>query len=64
MVDEKLAEYRKKAEANRMTKRVSFNRETEKDILEIANNLDFSQWVKDQIRKEFKNQLDKDVATK
>ncbi len=53
MVNEKLAEYRKKAEANRMTKRVSFNRETEKDILEIANNLDFSQWVKEQIRKEF-----------
>lgn len=56
MVDEKLAEYRKRAEAKRVIKKVSFNRETERDILEIANNLDFSQWVKDQIRKEFKNQ--------
>lgn len=63
MENEKLIEYRKKAESNRMTKRVSFNRETEKDLLEIANNLDFSQWVKNQIRKEFKKQLDDDVAT-
>ncbi|WP_301818283.1 MULTISPECIES: hypothetical protein [Neisseria] len=58
MVDEKLAEYRKRAEAKRVIKKVSFNRETERDILEIANNLDFSQWVKEKIREEFKNQLD------
>lgn len=57
MVDEKLAEYRKRAEAKRVIKKVSFNRETERDILEIANNLDFSQWVKEKIREEFKNQL-------
>lgn len=58
MVDEKLAEYRKKAEAKRVIKKVSFNRETERDILEIANNLDFSQWVKEKIREDFKNQHD------
>lgn len=58
MVDEKLAEYRKRAEAKRVIKKVSFNRETERDILEIANNLDFSKWVKEKIREEFKNQLD------
>ena len=58
MVDEKLAEYRKRAEAKRVIKKVSFNRETERDILEIANNLDFSQWVKEKIHEEFKNQLD------
>ncbi|HHX2523143.1 hypothetical protein [Neisseria sicca] len=58
MVDEKLAEYRKRAEAKRVVKKVSFNRETERDILEIANNLDFSQWVKEKIREDFKNQLD------
>ncbi|UTG70145.1 hypothetical protein KCG54_02025 [Neisseria subflava] len=58
MVDEKLAEYRKRAEAKRVIKKVSFNRETERDILEIANNLDFSQWVKEKIREDFKNQLD------
>lgn len=50
MVDKKLAEYRKKAEANRMTKRVSFNRKTEKEMLAFANSVDFSQWVKDKIR--------------
>ena len=58
MVDEKLAEYRKRAEAKRVIKKVSFNRETERDILEIANNLDFSQWVKEKIREEFKNKID------
>ena len=58
MVDEKLAEYRKRAEAKRVIKKVSFNREAERDILEIANNLDFSQWVKEKIREDFKNQLD------
>ena len=58
MVDEKLAEYRKRAEAKRVIKKVSFNRETERDILEIANNLDFSHWVKEKIREDFKNQLD------
>lgn len=58
MVDEKLAEYRKKAEAKRVIKKVSFNRETERDILEIANNLDFSQWVKEKIREDFKKRLD------
>ena len=58
MVDEKLAEYRKRAEAKRVIKKVSFYRETERDILEIANNLDFSQWVKEKIREEFKNQPD------
>ncbi|WP_455934014.1 hypothetical protein [Neisseria sp.] len=58
MVDEKLAEYRKRAEAKRVIKKVSFNRETERDILEIANNLDFSQWVKEKIREDFKKRLD------
>ncbi|EFH23709.1 hypothetical protein NEIPOLOT_00453 [Neisseria polysaccharea ATCC 43768] len=58
MVDKKLVEYRKRAEAKRTTKKVSFNLETEKDILEIANNLDFSQWVKEKLRERLKNQLD------
>lgn len=53
MNNEKLIEYRKRAEAKRVIKKVSFNQETEKDILEIANNIDFSQWVKQQLRKEF-----------
>ena len=58
MVDKKLAENRKRYEAKRVIKKASFNSETEKEMLEFANSVDFSQWVKDQIRKEFKNQLD------
>lgn len=58
MVDEKLAEYRRRAESKRTTKKVSFNLETEKDILEIANNLDFSQWVKEKLREKLKKELD------
>ena len=50
MVDPKLAEYRKRAAAKRTIKNVSFNHETEKDLLEYANKVDFSQWVKDKIR--------------
>ncbi|WP_095501883.1 MULTISPECIES: hypothetical protein [Neisseria] len=58
MVDEKLAEYRKRAEAKRTTKKVSFNLETEKDILDVANNIDFSQWVKEKLREKLEKQLD------
>ena len=58
MVDEKLAEYRKRAEAKRTTKKVSFNLETEKDILDVANNIDFSQWVKEKLREKLKKKLD------
>ncbi|WP_456090401.1 hypothetical protein [Neisseria sp.] len=47
------AEYQRKYENKRVVKKVSFNLENEGDLLEIANNLDFSQWVKEQIRKEF-----------
>ena len=57
MVDEKLAEYRKRAEAKRTTKKVSFNLETEKDILDVANNIDFSQWVKEKLREKLKKEL-------
>lgn len=52
MVDEKLAEYRKRAAAKRTIKNVSFNNDTEKDLLDFANSLDFSQWVKEKIREE------------
>lgn len=54
MVDEKLAEYRKRAATKRTIKNVSFNNETEKDLLEYANKIDFSQWVKDKIREVLK----------
>lgn len=52
MVDEKLAEYRKRAAAKRTIKNVSFNNETENDLLEFTHKIDFSQWVKEKIREE------------
>ncbi|WP_118817629.1 hypothetical protein [Neisseria lactamica] len=48
------AEYQRKYENKRVVKKVSFNLENEEDLLEIANNLDFSQWVKQAMREKFK----------
>ncbi len=50
---EKQVGYQRKYEEKRVFKKVSFNIEKEADLLEIAKNIDFSQWVKEQIRKEF-----------
>lgn len=36
----------------RQVKKVSFNIETEKDLLEFANSVDFSNWVKQKIKEE------------
>ena len=49
----KQAEYQRKYETKRVIKRVSFNMENEADLLEIANNLDFSQWVKQVMKEKF-----------
>lgn len=60
MIDEKAkkqAEYQRKYETKRVVKRVSFNMENEAELLEIANNLDFSQWVKQVMKEKFKKQL-------
>lgn len=51
---DRVIEYRKRAEAKRTIKKVSFNNETEKDLLSMANNIDFSQWVKEKMRDELK----------
>lgn len=59
MVDEKLAENRKRYEQKRVIKKVSFNAETEKELLEYAQNIDFSQWVKSIIKEKSKNSLTK-----
>ena len=48
-------EAKRKYENNRQTKRVSFNTETEKELLEFANSVDFSKWVKSKIEKEVVN---------
>lgn len=36
-------------ENKRQVKRVSFNIETEKELLQFANSVDFSNWVKQKI---------------
>lgn len=56
MTDEKLIEKRKRYEQKRVQKHVSFNSETEKELLDFANSRDFSQWVKSIIREKLNKQ--------
>ena len=44
--------HKKTYEQKRDTKRVSFNTEKEAELLEFANSVDFSNWVKDKIKAE------------
>lgn len=46
----KRAQSRKRYEDKRIFKKVSFNTETDAELLEVVKNLDFSQWVKDKLR--------------
>jgi hypothetical protein len=41
---------KKKYEDKRVIKRVSFNTTTEKELLEFADSIDFSTWVKEKIK--------------
>lgn len=41
-----------KYESKRVIKPISFNTETEKELLEFANSVDFSNWVKQKIKEE------------
>lgn len=43
---------KKTYEQKRDTKRVSFNKEKESELLNFANSVDFSNWVKDKIKRE------------
>ena len=43
---------KKTYEQKRDTKRVSLNKEKEAELLEFANSVDFSNWVKDKIKRE------------
>ncbi|WP_448977624.1 hypothetical protein [Neisseria sp.] len=54
----KQAEYQRKYDQKRLMKTVSFHLEREKELVDFMQKEipDFSNWVKDQIRKEFKNQ--------
>ncbi|MDM1019721.1 hypothetical protein QSV37_05260 [Acinetobacter sp. VNK23] len=51
-----MSEAQKKAnskyEKKRQAKRVSFNPETEKELLDFADSVDFSNWVKQKIKDE------------
>ena len=42
----------KSYEKKRIMKPISFNTETEKELLEFANSVDFSNWVKQKIKDE------------
>lgn len=43
---------KKKYEDKRVIKRVSLNTTTEKELLEFADSIDFSTWVKDKIKEQ------------
>lgn len=47
-----MSNHKKTYEQKRETKRVSFNKEKESELLEFANSVDFSNWVKDKIKRE------------
>ena len=47
-----MSDPKKTYEQKRDTKRVSFNIEKEAELLEFANSVDFSNWVKDKIKAE------------
>lgn len=49
IVSDALQKAQERYENKRQVKRVSFNIETEKELLEFANSVDFSSWVKQKI---------------
>lgn len=52
---DKTAESKKRYEKEKRAMRsVSFNRETERDLLDFVDKINFSQWVKDKIREAVK----------
>lgn len=49
IVSDALQKAQERYENKRQVKRVSFNIKTEKELLEFANSMDFSSWVKQKI---------------
>lgn len=45
-----MKDHKKEYEKKRDTKRISFNKEKEAELLEFANSVDFSNWVKEMIK--------------
>lgn len=54
-MSEALQKAQAKYETKRQIKKVSFNAETEKELLEFANSVDFSNWVKQKIKESMSN---------
>lgn len=52
MASTALDKARQKYDEKRQIKKVSFNSETEKDLLEFATSINFSEWVKQKIKEE------------
>lgn len=52
MASTALDKARRKYDDKRQIKKVSFNIETEKNLLDFANSIDFSNWVKQKIKEE------------
>ena len=50
MASTALDKAREKYDEKRKIKKVSFNTETEKDILDFANSVNFSEWFKQKIK--------------
>ena len=50
IMSEALQKAQAKYEKKRQIKKVSFNAKTEKELLEFANSVDFSNWVKQKIK--------------
>lgn len=45
-------EKRQEYESRRITKKVSFNLQTESDLISFSERVDFSKWVKEKIKHE------------
>ena len=53
MEEDKIAESKKRYEMEKRAHRgVSFNRDTEQELLDFVDKVNFSQWVKEKIREE------------
>ncbi|WP_455518210.1 hypothetical protein [Neisseria cinerea] len=53
MEEDKIAESKKRYEKEKRAHRgVSFNRDTEQELLDFVDKVNFSQWVKEKIRVE------------
>ena len=53
--DKKIEASKKEYEKKRVHRPISFNTETESDLLEHSRKLDFSQWVKNKLKEDMKN---------